>query len=142
MKNALRIILGLLTVAVLGLCGAMIFTRSDSPHGGPIIVPTTGPVQPTTAPVEPSKAAVAKVSASIGEGTWEVGVDVKPGKYKTAGALQTGLGLCYWHTATDDTNLTIVAQGVVDKPNEPGRVTLKKGQFFKTTGCEPWVSVK
>jgi hypothetical protein len=135
MKTALRIILGLLAVAVLGLCGAMIFTRSDEPHGGAIVVPTT----PATFT---SKAAVAKVSAGIGEGTWEVGVDVKPGKYKTAGAVQTGLGLCYWHTALDDSNTHIVAQGVVDKPNEPGRVTLKKGQFFRTTGCEPWISVK
>lgn len=74
----------------------------------------------------------------IGAGTWLVGQDVAAGKYRTSGA-KDDLELCYWHTAPDDGTSHIREQGVIANPNEPGRVTLKRGDYFKTSGCGPWV---
>lgn len=76
----------------------------------------------------------APVSA-IEEGVWEVGVDVRPGKYKVHEAL---VGDCYWQISPaggDD----IVAN---DNPTG-GRpvVILKKGQEFTNEGCGTWSKV-
>lgn len=77
-------------------------------------------------------------STSIGEGTWLVGKQVKPGRYVTRGAAPGPVPLCYWHTAKDTTDEHIVEQGVVDGPNEQGIANLKKGEYFQTSGCAPW----
>lgn len=76
---------------------------------------------------------------TIQEGTWEVGSDVKPGKYKTKGAVEGIVTLCYWDVQKGG---EIVAQGVKDKPGAQGIVTLKTGQTFTTSGCEPWYASK
>jgi hypothetical protein len=73
---------------------------------------------------------------TIREGTWEVGTDVKPGKYKTPGPTRGPIPLCYWDVKTGE---TFVDQGVKDKVGAQGIVNLKKGQVFTTNGCEPWV---
>jgi hypothetical protein len=103
-----------------------------------VTIPATG--TPHGPAQKAGKAAAAK-SVGIGEGLWEVGKDVKPGKYKTAGAADSIIPMCYWHTAKTDGDESIINQGVTDKPNAQGRVTLKAGQFFKTSGCKTWVPV-
>ena len=81
-----------------------------------------------------------KAAADINEGTWLVGKDVKAGKYRTAGALKSVIIMCYWDVRTDTGDETIIAenQGVIDKIGSPGFVTIKNGQYFKTSGCAPW----
>jgi hypothetical protein len=139
MKNVLRIILGLLTIAVLGLCGALIFTRSDSPHAGTIVVPTTQ--QATT----PAAKAAPKVSlpvgkVSIGEGTWEVGSEIKPGTYTS-----TAKEYCYWARmkSTDAESIdSILANGNLNT-GAHGRITVKKtDKFVEFSGDCVWTSVK
>jgi len=76
---------------------------------------------------------------TIDEGTWEVGSDVKPGKYKTKGALPGAIPMCYWDVKIGE---EFKDQGVKDKAGEQGIVTLKKGQVFTTSGCEPWYASK
>lgn len=76
---------------------------------------------------------------TIREGTWEVGKDVKPGKYKTKGPVASAIPLCYWHVMEDG---QIMAQGVKDKVGAQGIVTLNKGETFETNGCEPWYASK
>lgn len=76
---------------------------------------------------------------TIGEGLWKVGVDVSPGEYRTTGGAPGAVVLCYWHTAKTSGDEAIVDQGVVDSINAPSRVTLRKGQYFKTNGCRDWV---
>lgn len=80
--------------------------------------------------------------ATIGEGTHEVGRTVKPGKYTTTGAVVGVLTLCYWDVRTGSETGDIGAQGVRNKADAPGIVTLRKGQFFTTSGCETWTPVK
>lgn len=89
-----------------------------------------------------STKATPKRSASpdmIQEGTWIVGTDVKPGKYKTLGAADSQIPMCYWDVRTGSETGEIIAQGVKDKANAQGLVTLKKGQYFTTSGCSDWM---
>lgn len=76
---------------------------------------------------------------TIREGTWEVGTDVKPGKYKTRGAVDSRIPMCYWDVKVGD---EITDQGVKDQTDAQGIVTLKKGEVFTTSGCEEWYAVK
>lgn len=110
------------------------------------------PATPTPGRVVGSAAATAakKVPASgkatttvppmvkVGQGTWEVGVDVPAGKYKTKGAIEGPLMLCYWDVRMGSEDGKIGAQGVKNQANAQGLVTLKKGQFFTTSGCQDW----
>jgi hypothetical protein len=89
-----------------------------------------------------SKAGDKPVSKSvIKDGTWRVGKDVAAGKYQTQGAADSVIPMCYWHTALDDSGQNIIAQGVSDGADEQGLVTLKAGQYFKTSGCKAWTKL-
>lgn len=86
------------------------------------------------------KTATVKVTpqpvAAITEGVWEVGVDIKPGKYKVIEAITSD---CYWEidkTGTDD---------IVNNDNVSGGrpvVILAKGQTFTNQGCGDWARVR
>lgn len=109
--------------------------------GGAFLASADSPdVAPTPPRVAETLPAIAPESTNeIGPGTWVVGSEVEAGSYRTSGAAGA---LCYWHTAKDDTDETIDQQGVISEPKQPGRVTLKKGQYFKTSGCEDWILQK
>lgn len=78
-------------------------------------------------------APVAGPSSAIGgAGTYEVGVDVEPGKYKTIGAAG-----CYWaRLKRNDGSYGDIA----DNNYGPGPqvTTLRKGEYFQTKGCPTW----
>ncbi len=74
--------------------------------------------------------------ASIGEGTFIVDEDVRPGRYK-AGA--SGGGSCYWARLRDDSGETesIIANSIT---GGSAVVTIKSSDgAFETNGCSPWV---
>lgn len=68
----------------------------------------------------------------FGAGTWEVGVDVVAGKYKTLGSDN-----CYWARlrnndgSTDDIIDNNIGAG-------PQTVTIKDGEYFETQRCGTW----
>lgn len=66
------------------------------------------------------------------EGALEVGVDVQPGKYKSAGPAG---GLCYWARKSND-GTKIIDNGIVEGP---GTITIRAGELIETTGCQTWV---
>lgn len=101
--------------------------RRDTERGGVVRTPSEAP-NPSPRP-----------GGQVREGTWSVGDEVKPGLYRTPGAIPGPVTLCYWHTEIDG---EIKDQGVIDGEGEPGRVELKKGQLFKTNGCADWKPVK
>ncbi|MEU3733538.1 hypothetical protein AB0E81_29685 [Streptomyces sp. NPDC033538] len=73
-----------------------------------------------------------------GEGEYLVGEDIKAGTYKTAGpADEWG---CYWERAKDASGEfgSIIANNNLDGT---GRVTLNKGEYFKTNRCQEWKRV-
>lgn len=72
-------------------------------------------------------------STSISEGVWEVGSDVKPGRYRTDEAVTD----CYWAITRGGSN----GEDIVANDNVSGgrpSVTLKRGQEFKSSRCGDW----
>lgn len=69
---------------------------------------------------------------SFGAGTWEVGVDVLPGKYKTSGGDQ-----CYWARLqeNDGSSGDIIDNGLGAGPQT---VTIREGEYFETQRCGNW----
>ncbi|TCC32332.1 hypothetical protein [Kribbella sindirgiensis] len=113
---------------------------------GPTVTVTAPPVQVTAPPVTVTKPAppaktvtAAPPEAAVtfeGDGTYEVGVDIKPGKYKTAG----GDG-CYWARlkSLDGGFDAIIANNLSDGPQT---VTIKKtDKGFETSNCAAWRKV-
>ncbi|MEV6032860.1 hypothetical protein AB0L65_17010 [Nonomuraea sp. NPDC052116] len=72
-----------------------------------------------------------------GDGQYLVGEDIKPGTYKTAGADSSN---CYWARLK---NASGEFDAIIANDNIKGqtRVTLKKGEFFETNGCQDWKRV-
>ncbi|MFE1201520.1 hypothetical protein ACFW5V_07490 [Streptomyces sp. NPDC058762] len=73
-----------------------------------------------------------------GDGEYLVGEDIKAGTYKTAGP-QDEWG-CYWERAKDASGEfgSIIANNNLEGT---GRVTLNKGEYFKTNRCQEWKRV-
>lgn len=89
-------------------------------------------VRPTAAKPVETKAIIPQIR----DGEYEVGADVTPGKYKTAGAEDSVIPLCSWSVKKDG---HYTDSGVADGLTEQAYVTLKKGTTFKTSGCKPWI---
>lgn len=73
---------------------------------------------------------------TIGEGDWAVGVDVRPGTYRTTEAIS---GDCYWEINSDANGDNIVANDIVTGGRPT--VTLQNGQYFSTSRCGDWRKV-
>lgn len=90
-----------------------------------------------TAKPEPPKKTKAPGPATSfsGDGEYLVGEDIAAGTYKTAGA-DGSIG-CYWERAKDASGEfeSIIANNNL---TGPGRVTLNKGEYFKTNRCAEW----
>ncbi|MEU3235450.1 MULTISPECIES: hypothetical protein [Streptomyces] len=73
-----------------------------------------------------------------GDGEYLVGEDIKAGTYKTAGP-EDEFG-CYWERAKDASGEfgSIIANNNLEGT---GRVTLNKGEYFKTNRCQEWKRV-
>jgi hypothetical protein len=89
-------------------------------------------VNPPAAPAKPTGPAT-----SFGDGTYEVGVDVVAGRYKTQGPTDDLFKNCYWQRTKDDSGQfrSIIANG---NTQGPGSVTIKAGEFFQTSGGCVW----
>ncbi|MEM8608411.1 MAG: hypothetical protein AAGF92_14980 [Myxococcota bacterium] len=67
---------------------------------------------------------------TFGDGVWEIGVDIQPGKYKRTSATAR----CYWETQ-DDNGGTIQN----DIVNGPATIRIPKGAFaIKSQRCGEW----
>jgi hypothetical protein len=127
-------IVGLVVLVCLG--GALsVLLASDTPEQK--VVTTSSPKHQVPKPIAASSVPAQK-SGSIGPGTWEVGVDVKPGKYRTAGAEAGVVKYCSWQVLKGSETGEFLAGSAVTKEIQPARVTLSKGQFFITSGCKEW----
>jgi hypothetical protein len=93
-------------------------------------LPTPQPTLPPTTPAGPL--------TTFGEGVWEVGVDIVPGKYKTGGDDGGVMGCYYARKKTgDDSSGDILGQ---DYSHGPITVTIKDSDgYFDTSGCQDWV---
>jgi hypothetical protein len=104
---------------------------ADSVAPAPTVTQTVEVPGPATTVTAGPPAAAAAIP---GEGTYQVGVDVKPGTYLSKGPQD---GNCYWaRLSGSDGFADIIANG-----NTAGQivVTIKKtDKFFETNGCNDW----
>lgn len=120
-------------IVLVGACGGSRTTTSSAPYYGP-----AGTTAAPTAAAQQAPAKPAGPLTQFGDGTYEVGVDVTPGRYKTPGSGGEGIWeSCYWERAENDTG---DFGSIISNENlqGPGTVTLKKGEFFKTNGGCKW----
>lgn len=91
-----------------------------------------------TAAAEKPPAKPAGPATTMSSGMYEVGVDVQPGQYKTAGpeSDQYGIG-CYWARHKNDSGEfdALIAN---DNLDGPGSVTVKAGEFVELSGNCTW----
>lgn len=137
-----KIVIGIL--AVLMLCGVGVIiaaissakqvTMTQGDNGAPVVIPA-----PSKTPDPGVRPSSAKANSTIGEGMWLVGTDVPAGTYKTSGAKSGLIQFCTWTVhAREGSDAEILDFGSSDKTTEQGRVVLKKGQVFDTSGCQEW----
>lgn len=112
----------------------------------PTIAPTEtatapAPPAPTPAPVAPIAPAPTGPVTTFSDGTYQVGVDIAPGRYKTAGADPSLFANnCYTERESNDSGefSAIIAN---NNTVGPYSVTVRKGEFFKADGCLPFTKV-
>ncbi|MFJ9600788.1 hypothetical protein [Streptomyces althioticus] len=76
-----------------------------------------------------------------GDGQYLVGEDMQAGTYKTAGPEKGSIiENCYW-ARTKDASGEFEAIIANDNLQGQGRVTVNKGEYFETNGCQEWTKV-
>lgn len=139
---------------IVGIAAAFVFGLAIGNAGEGSSVPvaqssptTSAPRATYTAPTYSPPVTVAPVApvapdGSITNGTYEVGVDIAPGKYKTTGPADTRYWpMCYWARLKDTTGDfgTIIAN---DNIKGQTTITIKDSDgAFETNGCAPWVKI-
>ncbi|WP_143101752.1 hypothetical protein [Amycolatopsis marina] len=130
------------------LLAAGMLTGCASAPGSPVAAGavSTAPTETTTVTATVTETVTETVTTEpppppgpkveFGPGTWEVGVDVQPGKYKTGGP-DGGLP-CYWARLNDTSGDlgSIINNSILEGP---GTVTINKGELFETSGCQDWI---
>ncbi|WP_455360488.1 hypothetical protein [Streptomyces sp. SYSU K21746] len=114
-------------------------TVTVTAKAGAAPAPTVTKTVTRTEAAKPAKTEEAGPAASFaGDGQYLVGEDIKPGTYKTAGA--DGSFGCYWARLKDASGEfdAIIANNNL---KGPGRVTLRKGEYFETNRCQEWKKV-
>ena len=80
-------------------------------------------------------------ATTVSDGTYQVGVDMAAGRYKTSGPpAGSTLDMCYWERARNDSGQldAIIANEIVQGP---GSVTVNKGEFATLSGGCTWTKV-
>lgn len=128
LKVACGVVAGLLVGVLIGSAGS---TQAASANGTAAL-----PVQPAReAPALP-----AGPRTSFTDGTYEIGADVVPGKYKTPGPADDNiLGTCYMEVGDGTSGIGGILEN--DNLTGPGVVTLPKGKIFKVKGNCTWTRV-
>lgn len=113
------------------------FREASAPPATTIAARPTVAPPPYTPPVRQAPVTTtAPEPEGITEGTYEVGTDIAPGKYKTAGPDRSG-GHCYYARLNADDGFNII-----DNDLKQGQmtVTIKASDAeFETNGCKPWI---
>lgn len=96
------------------------------------------PAAATQAPAVATVEAPAGPATTAEDGTYEVGTDIAPGQYKTAGPDKSDIiPNCYYARLKNDSGefSAIIANGNLQGP---GSVTVKKGEYLQLMGGCTW----
>jgi hypothetical protein len=115
---------GLAAGLAVGTAGALAAVSATS---------ATGPAPAAPRSPTPSVSVPGRTLTAFGDGTWQIGVDVAPGAYSTAGPAGAD---CY-HALRKTATGGDVAGGAVSRG--PATVVLADGDgWFETFGCATW----
>jgi hypothetical protein len=123
---------------------ATVSTTQTAPAPAAVTITAKAAAAPAAPTVTVTAAAPTSAApAGIGDGTYVVGTDIKPGLYKTTGPADDGSGLanCYWER---DRDLSGGMDSIIanDNSNGPTTVQISSGdKAFKTSGCASWVKI-
>lgn len=144
-RNAIGIAIGATFVMLLctGGCAALVSGNDPEPkpsYTGAALDPS-GSGQATKGASTSSSPAPTGRNRQVptyGDGQYQVGKDLPAGRYKTTGPEEGGFEYCYWERTKDTTGNF---EAIIANENVKGQgyVTLKPGEYFKTSGCKPWV---
>jgi hypothetical protein len=100
-------------------------------------VTATETVEPASKAPEVKKTTEPESESTMDEGTYEIGVDAKPGQYKTR--VPENSSGCYWERLKDDRGglNSIIANDNVN-PGARVSITVKRGEFFNSKDCGTW----
>lgn len=134
MKKVFKVMsLGLIALGLLVVIIAIASPGSRKPTASPadpLSTVVTGSTSRTVQPAGPV--------SEFGNGTYEVGTDIKPGKYKTAGPAQDDyMKMCYWSRSKNSSGDfgSIITNGTTQGPDV---VTTNKGEILKASGSCTW----
>ncbi|MCW0213326.1 MAG: hypothetical protein OJJ54_08200 [Pseudonocardia sp.] len=101
-----------------------------------VTAPAAAPQTVTVAAAPTTEAAPAGPLTTFSDGTYEVGTDVAPGKYKSPGPDGSGMDMCYWRigNAAGSIDQNDIVQG-------PGLFTVKAGKVVELSGGCTWTKV-
>lgn len=104
---------------------------APAPPADTVTAPAPAPVTVIEEPPPPPGPA-----ATLGNGVYEVGVDVAPGQYKTDGPSGS-MGMCYWARSNNDSGEfeALITNGIVEGP---GSLTINAGEFVEISGEYTW----
>jgi hypothetical protein len=118
---------------------AVTVTKTAAARGGDPKPAATVTEKVTVTP-KPAKKPGAATTVG-GEGQYLVGEDMQPGTYKTAGPNHDSvIENCYW-ARTKDASGELGAIIANENLQGQGRVTVNKGEYFETKGCQEWTKV-
>ena len=110
---------------------------ADASPDRAVTVTAPAPAAPAVAEPAPAEAPAGPLT-TFGAGTWEVGVDIQPGRYKTTGPDESGLGCYYSRLETGDGSLGDIIDNNISQG--PVTVTIQDTDgLFETSGCAGWV---
>jgi hypothetical protein len=98
------------------------------------VVTTKAPAPVAPLPVvETESEAKPAIDTSFGDGSYEVGIDVAPGKYKSSGATEGIFEFCSVSTKNSKGDMV---DWETANANEQVLITIKRGQTVEASGCE------
>lgn len=120
------------TVVLAGWMAATGVAGADPPSPP---APTPAPADGAAAGPAPGPAPAAVKTTIDSDGIYQVGTDIAPGTYGSAGPVEGGV--CYWkRAASADAGGATIDNAMTKKPQV---VTIDATDgTFKTSGCQPW----
>jgi hypothetical protein len=136
-KHKKTIIIAAALVGTLGIlaCSGAASKDKSSSNGG--LGAGTGAGTSPAASAPASQAAPTKDPNGFGEGTYQVGKEIKAGVYTAA--VPNGSADCYIEVSKDDSgSFDAIISNDNLSPGAHALVTVADGQFIKTSGCGDW----
>jgi hypothetical protein len=144
LKVTLGTVAGLVVGLIIGAAGKAQPANSAAAAAPPTVyatAPATAPQVETVTVAPPPPPPPPGPLTSFSDGTYEVGSDIVPGKYKTPGPAASGdiSSSCYMEVGNGTGRVGGIDQN--DNLTGPGVVTLKAGKVFKISGGCTWNKV-